>query len=141
MEIDVEREAERIDEQVRRACADLATAGATLLNQSVLLAGVNDSATTLAQLSESLLAARVLPYYLHLLDKVQGAAHFDVDERREEREHERVDELLEELLPPGLLRGLGQGVRTETRAARLHLGLRETTFEIGRPFLDDLFDG
>ena len=42
---------------------------------------VNDSAEALAELSESLFATRVLPYYLHLLDKVQGAAHLDVDER------------------------------------------------------------
>ena len=39
---------------------------------------VNDSAEALAESSESLFATRVLPYYLHLLDKVQGAAHFDV---------------------------------------------------------------
>ncbi len=74
--------ANEIDAQVRRACFDLAGAGATVLNQSVLLAGINDSVAALAQLSESLFAARVLPYYLHLLDKVQGAAHFDVAERR-----------------------------------------------------------
>jgi EF-P beta-lysylation protein EpmB len=65
---------------VRAALAQLAGAGVTLLNQSVLLRGVNDSATVLAELSETLFAARVLPYYLHLLDPVQGAAHFDVNE-------------------------------------------------------------
>jgi L-lysine 2,3-aminomutase len=54
----------------------------TLLNQAVLLAGVNDNAPTLIELSEKLFAAGVLPYYLHLLDKVQGAAHFDIPEHR-----------------------------------------------------------
>ncbi len=69
-----------MDATVRAALARLAAAGVTLLNQSVLLRGVNDSATTLAELSEALFAARVLPYYLHLLDPVRGAAHFDVNE-------------------------------------------------------------
>ena len=69
-----------IDEAVRAALAQLATAGVALLNQAVLLRGVNDSATVLAELSEALFAARVLPYYLHLLDPVRGAAHFDVNE-------------------------------------------------------------
>ena len=49
-----------------------------LLNQSVLLAGVNDDAKVLADLSRALLKFGVLPYYLHLLDKVDGAAHFAV---------------------------------------------------------------
>jgi EF-P beta-lysylation protein EpmB len=52
----------------------------TLLNQSVLLRGINDDVTTLTQLSERLFDASVLPYYLHLLDRVRGAAHFEVGE-------------------------------------------------------------
>jgi len=52
------------------------------LNQSVLLAGVNDNATTLADLSRRLIELRVLPYYLHQLDRVQGAAHFEVSTER-----------------------------------------------------------
>jgi EF-P beta-lysylation protein EpmB len=52
----------------------------TLLNQSVLLRGVNDDAGTLSRLSEHLFDTGVLPYYLHLLDRVQGAAHFQVTE-------------------------------------------------------------
>lgn len=63
----------------RRALARLAEAGVTLLNQSVLLRGVNDSVPALSALSETLFACKVLPYYLHLLDRVAGAAHFDVD--------------------------------------------------------------
>ncbi|MCP5157898.1 MAG: EF-P beta-lysylation protein EpmB [Gammaproteobacteria bacterium] len=71
---------QEIDTTVSQTLAWLATAGVTLLNQSVLLRGVNDAATTLAALSETLFTARVLPYYLHLLDPVQGAAHFAVKE-------------------------------------------------------------
>jgi len=50
----------------------------TVLNQSVLLQGINDDSATLIALSEKLFNSRVLPYYLHLLDRVQGAAHFEV---------------------------------------------------------------
>ncbi len=58
---------------------------ALLLNQNVLLRGVNDNAQTLANLSNALFDAGVMPYYLHVLDKVQGAAHFMVsdDEARQ----------------------------------------------------------
>ena len=72
--------ANEIDADVRRALAALTAAGATLLNQAVLLAGVNDSVDALVDLSESLFSAGVLPYYLHTLDPVAGAAHFDVAE-------------------------------------------------------------
>ena len=56
-------------------------AGVTLLNQAVLLKGINDSVETQTQLSQRLFSCGVLPYYLHVLDKVAGAAHFDKDER------------------------------------------------------------
>jgi len=71
-----------IDSEVRAACAKLRANGATLLNQSVLLRGVNDDADVLAELSRRLFDAGVLPYYLHLLDRVRGAAHFEVPEAR-----------------------------------------------------------
>lgn len=74
--------AREMDDALREACTRLKTAGVTLLNQSVLLKGVNDSAATLAELSEALFGAGVLPYYLSLLDPVAGAAHFDVPEAR-----------------------------------------------------------
>ncbi|WP_232774784.1 MULTISPECIES: EF-P beta-lysylation protein EpmB [Halomonadaceae] len=70
--------ANEIDQAVVDACTRLKQAGATLLNQSVLLRDVNDNVTALAALSERLLEAGILPYYLHVLDPVQGAAHFDV---------------------------------------------------------------
>lgn len=72
--------ANEIDARVHQACADLRRTGATLLNQSVLLAGINDCADALSNLSEVLHESGVLPYYLHLLDPVAGAAHFDVEQ-------------------------------------------------------------
>jgi len=72
--------AQEMDAGLKEACARLKGTGATLLNQSVLLKGVNDSADALAGLSEALADAGVLPYYLSLLDPVAGAAHFDVSE-------------------------------------------------------------
>jgi EF-P beta-lysylation protein EpmB len=74
--------ANELDARVERALAAVRPALSALLNQSVLLKGVNDDAETLAALSERLFACGVLPYYLHLLDRVAGAAHFDVDEAR-----------------------------------------------------------
>ncbi|KFC07289.1 lysyl-lysine 2,3-aminomutase [Trabulsiella guamensis ATCC 49490] len=81
--------ANEIDDTFRAAMARLREARVTLLNQSVLLRGVNDNARTLADLSNALFDAGVMPYYLHVLDKVQGAAHFlvsDDDARRIVRE-------------------------------------------------------
>ncbi|MEM7048007.1 MAG: EF-P beta-lysylation protein EpmB [Acidobacteriota bacterium] len=71
-----------IDDQVGDVLQRLVAGGTTVLNQAVLLAGVNDRVDTLCELSESLFANRVLPYYLNLLDPVAGAAHFDVPEGR-----------------------------------------------------------
>jgi L-lysine 2,3-aminomutase len=71
--------ANELDAATGEALARLRPRVAALLNQSVLLAGVNDDADTLIRLSERLFACGVLPYYLHLLDRVAGAAHFDVD--------------------------------------------------------------
>jgi len=73
---------QELDEASSSIFARLRSMGALLLNQSVLLAGVNDNAVTLAQLSEGLFLQGVLPYYLHQLDRVRGAAHFEVPEHR-----------------------------------------------------------
>lgn len=67
-----------INQEVKNAFLKLRHAGITLLNQSVLLKDINDNVETLTELSETLFSAGVLPYYLHVLDKVQGAAHFDM---------------------------------------------------------------
>ena len=72
--------ANEIDAQVHNAMDQLRAAGVTLLNQSVLLRGVNDRLDVLLELSERLFEAGVLPYYLHQLDPVQGAAHFAVSQ-------------------------------------------------------------
>lgn len=72
--------AREMDAALAGACAKLRQAGAMLLNQSVLLRGVNDSVDALQALSEAAFSAGVLPYYLSLLDPVAGAAHFDVPE-------------------------------------------------------------
>jgi EF-P beta-lysylation protein EpmB len=72
--------ANEIDADVADACARLRASGASVLNQSVLLRGVNEDADVLAALSERLFDCGVIPYYLHQLDRVAGAAHFAVDD-------------------------------------------------------------
>lgn len=74
--------AQEIDRSVQMALDKLKQAKVTLLNQSVLLKDINDDAQTLAELSERLFDVGVMPYYLHQLDRVQGAQHFEVDETR-----------------------------------------------------------
>jgi EF-P beta-lysylation protein EpmB len=71
-----------LDSGVAAALARFSDAGIPLLNQSVLLRGVNDDVETLAELCERLADLRVVPYYLHQLDRVAGAAHFEVSEAR-----------------------------------------------------------
>lgn len=93
-----------IDAQVTWALARLRDSGVTLLNQSVLLRGVNDDADVLCALSESLFSAGVLPYYLHMLDRVEGAAHFEVDEVIARDLHARVVDRLSGYLVPKLVR-------------------------------------
>lgn len=70
--------AREIDASVRAALLALRDAGTVVLNQAVLLRGINDRADDLVDLSEALFDAGVLPYYLHVLDPVAGAAHFDL---------------------------------------------------------------
>jgi len=65
-----------LDREIASAIGQLTDANIPLLNQSVLLKGVNDDATILISLSEALFALNVLPYYLHLLDKTKGTLHF-----------------------------------------------------------------
>ena len=71
-----------LSQEVGTASALLKQHGITLLNQSVLLQGVNASTETLCQLSEQLFAYGVLPYYLHMLDHASGTGHFAVSEQR-----------------------------------------------------------
>jgi L-lysine 2,3-aminomutase len=74
--------AQEIDDTVIAALQKLRARGVTLLNQSVLLKNINDNAASLIALSEALFSAGVLPYYLHLLDKAQGTAHFEVSKEK-----------------------------------------------------------
>lgn len=71
-----------LDEDIFQALKSIQKLGALLLNQSVLLKGVNDDETTLLSLSEKLICQGILPYYLHLLDLVEGSAHFWVSDER-----------------------------------------------------------
>ncbi len=74
-----------IDDNFTQHIAKLTQSGISVLNQSVLLKNVNDDADTLVALSEKLFDARILPYYLFLLDKVAGASHFEVGENEAKR--------------------------------------------------------
>ncbi|MGB0866147.1 MAG: EF-P beta-lysylation protein EpmB [Granulosicoccaceae bacterium] len=74
--------AQEIDEEVEQALAKLKSIGITLLNQAVLLKGINDKPHCLAELSERLFSCEVLPYYLHMLDPVTGASHFLVPRQK-----------------------------------------------------------
>jgi EF-P beta-lysylation protein EpmB len=92
-----------IDDEVAAALARLAGAGIALFNQAVLLRGVNDDAAALTELSEVLFEAGVTPYYLHLLDRVQGAAHFEVDIDTARALHRQLRENLPGYLVPQLV--------------------------------------
>ena len=72
--------AAELDSTVAESLKKLGQAVGLRFNQAVLLRGVNDTAESLIQLSEQLLNLGVTPYYLHLLDPVRGASHFDVPE-------------------------------------------------------------
>lgn len=71
--------AQELDDEVKHACKLLKGAGVDLFNQSVLLQDINDNPQTLVELSERLFTCGVTPYYIHLLDKVKGSGHFNVN--------------------------------------------------------------
>ena len=101
--------ASELDSEFAQAMQRLKPVVAALLNQSVLLAGVNDHAATLAQLSEQLFAAGVLPYYLHQLDPVQGAAHFQVTDPIAVQLMRKLSATLPGYLVPRLVREISGG--------------------------------
>ena len=96
--------ANEFDVAVDAACARLRAAGAVLLNQAVLLRGVNDTAAALADLSTRGFEAGVLPYYLHQLDRVQGCAHFEVPDEEARALHAALAARLPGYLVPRLVR-------------------------------------
>ncbi len=96
--------ANEFDASVDTAMAALRASGAQVLNQAVLLRGVNDSVQALAALSERSFAAGVLPYYLHQLDRVAGVAHFEVEDARARALHAELAARLSGYLVPRLVR-------------------------------------
>jgi len=96
--------ANEFDATVDAAMARLREAGATLLNQAVLLRGVNDSIEALQALSERSFAAGVLPYYLYQVDRVEGVAHFEVDDDTAKDLHAQLTARLSGYLVPKLVR-------------------------------------
>lgn len=95
---------QELDTSVMQALQAIRNTGVTLLNQTVLLRGINDAATALCRLSETLFAAGVLPYYLHQLDKVAGAAHFAVSDAQALALLESMQRQLPGYLVPKLVR-------------------------------------
>ncbi|MEO6079264.1 MAG: EF-P beta-lysylation protein EpmB [Steroidobacteraceae bacterium] len=91
---------------VMQALRQLGAAATAVLNQAVLLTGVNDNASTLAQLSRRLFEGGVLPYYLHQLDQVAGAAHFAVSDDQAILLHQALIATLPGYLVPRLVREL-----------------------------------
>lgn len=96
--------ANEFDATVDAAMARLREAGATLLNQAVLLRGVNDSIEALQALSERSFAAGVLPYYLYQVDRVEGVAHFEVGDDTAKDLHAQLTARLSGYLVPKLVR-------------------------------------
>jgi EF-P beta-lysylation protein EpmB len=92
-----------INTEVAAAVALLHKNKITLFNQSVLLRGVNDNSETLARLSEKLFGIKVIPYYLHLVDKVSGAAHFYVRLKEAKKIYRELQQRLAGYLVPKLV--------------------------------------
>ena len=111
--------ANEIDEMVAQAIEPLRAARIPLFNQSVLLKGINDCANTLAELSESLFDVGIQPYYLHLFDKVQGVAHFDLTED----EAKKITLALMAILPGFLMPKLVREIAGENSKTPINLTL------------------
>lgn len=107
-----------LDGEVAIALSSLRAADVLLLNQAVLLRGVNDRTETLTDLSEALFQHGVLPYYLHLLDKTSGTAHFDLPLRQSLDLYEQLRNSLPGYLLPRLVREQ-PGQPAKTPAERL----------------------
>ena len=95
--------ANEIDTALSQGVSRLKQAGILVLNQSVLLKGINDNSRQLICLSEKLFDAGILPYYLHMLDPVQGASHFDVPEAQAVEIFNQIQSKLPGFLVPKLV--------------------------------------
>lgn len=104
---------QEIDSLVSAALMQLHQAGIILLNQAVLLRQINDSVNTLVALSERLFESNTLPYYLHLLDPVNGAAHFNVSESDAQTLHGKLCTHLPGFLVPKLVKEIA-GAKSKT---------------------------
>ena len=98
--------ADELDEESQMLFGHLKFCGWTLLNQSVLLKGVNDDADTLEALCRRLFVQGVLPYYLHQLDHANGVAHFEVSDDKARKLIEEIRTRLPGYLVPRLVREL-----------------------------------
>lgn len=96
-----------ISEQLAKACYQYKMAGVTLLNQAVLLKGINDDIDTQVNLSERLFESDILPYYLHLFDKVKGASHFYLEDDVGKALYQQMLTELPGFLVPKLVREIG----------------------------------
>lgn len=100
--------ANEIDDILTEKLADLKRVGVTLLNQSVLLKGINDNAQILKALSDKLFSVGVLPYYLHLLDKVEGASHFWLPDEQAFEIYQALQKISSGYLVPKLVREIAR---------------------------------
>ena len=94
--------ANEIDDDIATGVANLKQAGATVLNQGVILKGVNDSVEAQVELSEALFSAGILPYYMFTLDPIEGGAHFDIPISEAQQLMGKVAEKLPGYLVPRL---------------------------------------
>ncbi|MBN6710081.1 EF-P beta-lysylation protein EpmB [Haemophilus haemoglobinophilus] len=96
--------ANEIDDHLAKAMQQLKQANVTLLNQSVLLKNINDNAQILKALSDKLFHIGILPYYLHLLDKVEGASHFYIEDEKALKIYKQLQSISSGFLVPKLAR-------------------------------------
>ena len=94
---------EALSSDVAAAIKLIRPLGISVLNQTVQLKGVNDSSDEQIRLSERLFEIGVLPYYLHQLDKVQGAAHFQIPDQQARDIHQSMMRALPGYLVPKLV--------------------------------------
>ena len=97
-----------ITTRLQHKLAHLKTCGLQLLNQSVLLKGINDDVQTMVQLSNRLFASGILPYYLHVLDSVQGTHHFSITDQQANAIWQQMQAQLSGYLLPRLVREIPQ---------------------------------
>lgn len=115
--------AQEIDRSLEAAVQRLLDQGIQVLNQAVLLRGVNNSASALVNLSERLFDCGIMPYYLHLLDPVAGASHFDIPEQQARDLYRQMQAQLPGYLVPKLVRDKPGEPSKTLQAIEFHLKL------------------